>query len=372
MEQTEQVMQPTQKPSSSKFVYIVSVVLAFLFIFFLGAWWFLGRISRLPEQPQPFVVVLPMWDSPPGRPLTEGFVKKMEELGYKEGIDIVYKRHGFLAPGPETLGVVRSIYESDLAEGIDLIFTAEWSDTKAAQEATQALGKPVPIVFGDVTNPIEFGFAETWASPGANLTGVSERRNDVVERALELFTATVPGIKKIGVGAQGFMLPDEPSVSYYKALLEQAEKMGIEIVEYTTDVPPGPSHKEEVIRVFDSIEEGEVDAWLHIPGHFFTNQQALEHQLALRLKIPFMLPAVEHNDETGELVGLFVYGADFVEKGEQAAVFADKILREGAHPSDIPLELPDRYILVINLKTAEAIGVTIPPEILELADRIIE
>lgn len=334
--------------------------------------WYINQTFIKPSEP--FVVVLPIWDSPPGRPVTEGFVSKMEELGYEEGVDIIYKRYGFLAPSPETAEKIKNIYESYLAgaEGVDLIFTAEYSDTKAAQEATQATGKLAPIIFSDITNPIEFGFAKDWPSTGTNLTGVAERRNDVVEKALDLFTTTVPGTKKIGVASQGFMLPGEPSISYYEALLEQTRKMNIEIVEYTTDVPPGPGHKEELTRTLDNVKVGEIDAWIHIPGHFFTNQQALEHQMALRLKIPHMLPAIEHNDETGELVGFFTYGPDFVEKGEQAAVFADKILRGGASPSEIPMEFPLKYKIMVNLKTAEAIGIAIPPEILKIADVIVK
>ena len=319
---------------------------------------------------KPFVVVLPMWDSPPGRPTTEGFLKGMEGLGYKEGDNIIYKRHGFLAPGPETARKIKDIYKSDLAEGVDLILTTEYSDTKAAQEATQETGIQTPVVFTDVTNPIEFGFVKDWVSSGTNLTGIAERRNDAIGKALELFTATVTGVKKMGAAASGFMLTGEPSISYYEELLKQAPKFGIEIVEYTTDLPPGPALADEVKRTFDGIQEGDVDAWIHIPGHFFTNQQALEHELSLRLKIPHMLPAVEHNDETGEIVGFFTYGADFVQKGEQATVIADKILR-GAKPSEIPIELPDKYNLMINLKTAEKIGVTVPEEILDIADMII-
>ncbi|MBI2577974.1 MAG: ABC transporter substrate-binding protein [Candidatus Wildermuthbacteria bacterium] len=335
-----------------------------------GAFWYISRFSEKPADP--FVVVLPMWDSPPGRPVTEGFIKKMEELGYKEGVDVVYKRHGFFAPGPETLEKIKNIYGSDLAEGVDLILASEYSDTKAAQDATRAAGKMVPIVFADITNPIEFGFAKDWSHPGSNLTGVAERRNDVVEKSLDLFISIVPGIKKIGIASTGFMLPGEPSVSYYKALLDEAEKKGIEIVEYKTDVPPGPGLKEEVMRIFNSIKPGEIDAWIHIPGHFFTNQQTLEHELALRLKISHMLPAIEHNDETGDLVGFFTYGADFIDKGAQTAVFADKILRGGASASDISLEFPVKYKIMINLKTAEAIGVTVPAEILEIADVVVK
>jgi len=322
------------------------------------------------EPSKPFIVVLPMWDSPPGRPTTEGFVKGMEKLGYKEGVNIIYKRHGFFAPGPETLGRIKDIYKSDFAEGVDLILTTEYSDTKAAQEATLEAGFSVPIVFTDVTNPIDFGFVKDWVSSGTNLTGVAERRNDVIEKALGLFTATVPGVKRMGAATRGFMLPGEPSISYYEELLKQAPKFGIEIVEYTTELPPGPDLAEEVKKIFGSIQEGDVDAWIHIPGHFFTNQQALEHQLALRLKIPHMLPAIEHNDETGDIVGLFTYGADFVQKGEQGSVIADKILR-GAKPSEIPIELPDKYNLMINLKTAEKIGIIVPDEILDIADMII-
>ena len=331
--------------------------------------WYINQSS--PKPSEPFVVVLPMMDIPPTRDVTKGFIDKMEELGYKEGVDVIYKRNDYMAPGPVGFEQLRIIYRSYVVESVDLFFTTDFADTNAALEVTKAVGKLIPVVTSDIVDPVELGLAKSWRSSGNNLTGVAEKRNDVVEKALDLFTTIVPGIKTIGVGAKGLKVPSEPSASYYKVLLEQAEKMGIEIVEYTTDVPPGPGHREEVARIFNNIKQGEIDAWVHIPGHFFANQQALEHQMALRIKIPHMLPAIELNDDTGENVGFFTYGADFYKKGQQAAVIADKILRGGVNPSEIPLELPLEYSIVVNLKTAEAIGITIPSEILEIADVII-
>ena len=166
--------------------------------------------------------------------------------------------------------------------------------------------------------------------------------------------------------------PTAPGPAYLKALRQAAEKLDIEIVEYTTIVPPGHGYLEEVEKVFDNIQEGEIDAFVHLPAHLYGNQQAYEHEMTLRIKAVLMLPAIEYDDKTGEPMGLFVYGADFHSKGKQLAVMADKILRGGVSPSEIPIELPLKYSVAINLKTAEAIGITVPQEILELADVIIE
>ena len=369
--------QPVEKKSQAKLLYAAGGVLVF-FVIFLGGFWLLQeKSSRIVESEQPFVVVLPIYDIPPNRPLTAGFVDKMEDLGYKEGVDILYKRYGYISPGPEGIERLHGIYRTYIEEGVDLIHSLEYGDTNVALQETKAAGKPIPIVAGDLINPVDLGLAESWQSSGNNLTGIAETRPEVIERALELFTTIAPNIRKIGVGTQGIMAPGEPAASYLKTLREETGKLGIELVEYTTDVPPGPGHKEEVIRILQNIQEGEIDAWVHIPGHFFANQQAFEHQMTVRLKIPDMLPAIELDDNgevvaQGEAVGLFTYGPDFYEKGQQLAIMADKILRGGTQPSEIPLELPGRYLIMVNLKTAKAIDLAIPSEILEIADLIIE
>lgn len=352
---------------------LIGIIALIVFAGVLG--WYINQTFLKPSEP--FVVVLPILDIPPTRPITEGFVDKMEEFGYKEGVDVVYRRNDYIPPGPEGFEQLRNLYRSYVAEGVDLIQPVFNIDTKIAMEETEAAGKPIPIIAGDMFDPVSLGLVKSWRSSGNNLTGVAENRNDVIEKGLDLFTTVVPGVKTIGVGAEGLMVPDEPAIGYLKTLRDQAEKLGIEIVEYTTDVPPGPGHTEAVIRVFSNIKQGEIDAWAHIPGHFFANQQAFEHQMALRIKIPHMLPAIELDDDgsvinIGEHVGLFTYGTDFYKKGQQLAVLADKILRGGASPSEIPLELPLKYSIMVNLKTAEAIGVTIPPEILDIADTIVK
>ncbi|MBI2577975.1 MAG: ABC transporter substrate-binding protein [Candidatus Wildermuthbacteria bacterium] len=333
-----------------------------------GVFWYISRFSEKPADP--FVVVLPIRNAPSTRPMVEGFIKKMEELGYKEGVDVVYKRTEYLESTPEGLAQIRDLYQSYIAEDPDIIMTLSNLDTKMVLEETKKAGKPIAIVAGDITDPVEEGMATSWKSSGNNLTGVAENRNAVIEKALSLFTKTKPGIKKIGVATDGYMVPGPaaPGGAYLKALRMEANKLGIEIVEYKTTVPPGPQQVEELKTMLNNIKEGEVDAWVHIPAHLFANQQAFEHEMAVRIKAGLMLPAIEYNNDTNEPIGLFAYGSDFNVKGQQVAVFADKILRKGSSVSDLPLELPLKYNVVVHLGTAKAIGITVPKEILEIAD----
>ncbi len=372
--QSAEFEKPAQVAQTSKqkiLFFSIAGVLASLSIFLLGGWLLLQNQE---EPKEPFVVVLPIRRAPPTVPLVEGFLEKMEELGYQEGVDVVYERTEYIESTPEGLAQIRELYRSHIAQDLDLIVAVSNVDTPMVLEETKIAGKFIPVIAGDMTDPVEVGLIESFQSSGNNLTGVAEKRNDTLERALDLFTRVVPGIKRIGVASDGFMVsgPTAPGPAYLKALRQAAEKLDIEIVEYTTIVPPGHGYLEEVEKVFDNIQEGEIDAFVHLPAHLYGNQQAYEHEMTLRIKAVLMLPAIEYDDKTGEPMGLFVYGADFHSKGKQLAVMADKILRGGVSPSEIPIELPLKYSVAINLKTAEAIGITVPQEILELADVIIE
>ncbi len=347
--------------------------IALLLILFGGLLWYLGRTSQPVEPQRPVVVALSVLASPPREQLVNGFLHKMEELGYQEGQNVIYKRHDPIRPSPEGLTQAREVYLSYVQEEIDLIVTTGNPEGNIALEVTQTAGKPIPIVALDMFDPIEKGLIKSFQSSGNNLTGIAEKRADSVGKFLSVFTLVIPDIKTIGVLTDGFMIasPTAPALDYLAALRSQAKEFGIEIVEHKTNVV-GSGLEKELVRILNNVKENEQDAWVHIPGHIIPDQQVYEHEMGKRAKIPFAVPATIETGPGGEVVGLVAYGANFEKKGGQGAIMADKILRGMAQPQEIPIEFPVKYDLVINLKVAAEIGVSIPPEILELADRVIE
>lgn len=351
-----------------------------LLVFFVlaGGTWYLYQSDRqAPEVPdEPAVVALPMIGFPTYEPLRDGFVQGMEDLGYEEGVHVEYRSPDEpITPNPQGMEEIRNTMRSYIEEGVDVIVTSSNPDAQVAAEEVEAANADTAIVSLDMFDPVEGDLVEGYESPGGNLTGIAERRADSVGRFLDLLTTIVPDTERLGVLAEGFIIPSDtaPATDFLQALRSQADEFGIELVEYTTNASgPESELRSEVVRVLDGVEEGEVDAFTHIPGHFVHDQQVLEHEMGLEKNIPVAMPAtLEANPETGETVGLFAYGANFEQKGVQGASMTDKILR-GTDPGELPVEAPVKYDLIINRNVAEEIGVEIPEEVLQLADQVIE
>ena len=197
-------------------------------------------------------------------------------------------------------------------------------------------------------------------SPGSNATGVATSIFELVQRHLEFIKQIRPDAKKLGIFAKGFQIPalaDE----YYAEVKLQAPRLGLEIVEYTTDQPP-PKAKEEFERVAVSIKKGDIDALMHIAGHYYVTQEAGEGRLAIRLGIPMAT-----NYEDIPRGGHFTFANGTYESGEQVAVMADKVFK-GAKPSEIPVEYALKNKLSLHLGRARAAGITFPDSMLYLAD----
>lgn len=368
---------PKQTPIKTKNTPVVIAILVLGLLLAGGfAWYLAGSQSKGGKitNKAPAVVALPVPAFPPVSQLTESFVNQMQELGYTEGTNITYLRHELIQPNPEGMVKIREVLKGYIEQNVDLLVVSSNPDALVALEETKNAGKTIPIVALDATNPVDVGLAKSFASSGNNFTGVVELRSESVGRLLEMMERISPGVKKLGYLSHGFIIPaaSAPATDYLEKLKAQAKIRGITVVEYTTDVAPGPALEKELQRVLGGVKKGEIDAWTHIPGHFIPNQQVYEDVMVRRLKIPFGSPgALEVDPKTGEMVGLFSYGVNFARKGKQGAVMADKVLK-GTRPSDIPLEPPDKYDLVINLKVAKEIGVAIPNAVLTLADELKE
>jgi putative tryptophan/tyrosine transport system substrate-binding protein len=235
---------------------------------------------------------------------------------------------------------------------VDLIVAPVASSAIAAWEATSE----IPIVMTYIGDPVARGMVKSLAHPGGNVTGLSQMSWELVGKRLELLKEMVPKLTRVAV----LWHPPFRSTPYWDSLIPSAKKLGVEL--HSMDV----LNTNEFDQAFKNAVKARADALFIIPALLFnTNWQRIAN-LALKSRLPSIFDFSFFPDAGG----LMSYGTDSV-LDMRAAVFVDKILR-GAKPGDLPIEQPTRFELVINLKTAKALGITIPQSILVRADRVIE
>jgi len=284
-------------------------------------------------------------------PAIEGFKKRMAELGYVEGKNVKYgilNAHGDLEK-------MRSIATVLAQEKPDLIVTS--STTATAPVAKASAGTNIPVVFLSAGNPL--AFVKSYASSGNNLTGISTASIDLTPKRMELLKELAPGIKKL-------ISLNNPNGENYrenlKATRDAAKKLGLKLVEI------------DVTSVDETIQWAKEHLKRKLgEGVFYPPDAVILN--AIPKILPYMvrekLPSVSLNIARVKEGALAGYGPDYFALGQQGAVLVDKILK-GARPSDLPIEQPLKLHLVINLKTAKAIGLKIPKQILLRADELIE
>jgi putative ABC transport system substrate-binding protein len=236
--------------------------------------------------------------------------------------------------------------------GVDVILVSEDHAAKAAQRATTR----IPVVFTAVSDPVGLGLIQSFARPGGNITGVADLARDLSPKRLEIFQAIVVGLRRV---LFPYDLADVDTVAHVRVVRDAARRLGIELVEL------GVRTQEEVQARLARVRQGEVDGImaprccsLNIPGFVL---EATSHQ-----GIPTMFEAAFWV-ERGALAS---YGPDYYESGKQAARLVDKILK-GTAPGKLPVEVNPKIEFAINLKTAKALGLTIAPEVLYQADRLV-
>ena len=232
---------------------------------------------------------------------------------------------------------------------------SSWSQARqalAAREATTTL----PIVFTSVGDPVASGLATSLGRPGGNATGLSTLSPELVGKCLELLKQAVPGVRRVSV------LRDEGTG---KGLLKEAgsaaRTLGVklQVVEAL--------HPAEFDRAFSDMTRARAGALMVPPTPMFFSERRRLVDLAAKNRLPAVFPFREFVDAEG----LMAYGPDLVDLSRRAATYVDKILK-GANPGELPVQQPTKFELVINLKTAKALGLTFPPSLLARADQIIE
>jgi putative tryptophan/tyrosine transport system substrate-binding protein len=280
--------------------------------------------------------------------------KSLRERGYIEGQNIAIEYgygEGKLDRYPELLAeLVRLKVDIIVVVGGD-------RSIRAAKNAT----KTIPIVMtGGGSDPVEAGLIESLAHPGGNVTGVTNLTRELGGKRLELFKEAVPKLARVAVL---FDPANPPNVFEVKKVLPVAAR-ALKLTIQPWEVRDSDGFE----KVFAALNKQRPDG-LYVPGGGPLMSTNLKRIVGFALKS--RLPSMYYDREFVDAGGLMSYTADTAESYRRVAYFVDKILK-GAKPADLPVEQPTKFELVINLKTAEQIGLTIPPEVLARANRLIK
>jgi putative ABC transport system substrate-binding protein len=282
----------------------------------------------------------------------KSFHEGLVDLGYVEGknIAIEYRyAEGKLDRLPE--------FAAELVRlNMNIIVTTGNESTRAAKNATQT----IPIVMGFASDPVGLGFVESLARPGGNITGLSSSLGggQIIGKRLEVLKEIVPSVSSV------FALWHQasPGVSAARKEMEGAARaLGMKL--QLTEI----KDTNDFDRVFSSIGKGHTKGIVLVSGAFMRNNLRKIVDLAVKNQ----LPGVYSDTRFVEAGGLISYGPVRIDEFRRAATFVDKILK-GIKPADLPVEQPTKFELAINLKTAKQIGLTIPPNVLARADRVIK
>jgi putative tryptophan/tyrosine transport system substrate-binding protein len=277
------------------------------------------------------------------------FVQRLRELGWIEhrSIAIEYR----WAEGRTERGA--EIAAEFVRRKVDVIVTSSTAGAVAAMQATSV----IPIVFAAAGDPVGTGLVGSLARPGGNVTGLSIQQTDVAAKKLELLREVVPSLGRLAI--LGNVVA--PSVVLdMREVQATARTLGLEVI--TLEIRRG----EDIVPAFEALNQ-RAEALYVVIDPLVNIHRVRINTLALAARLPTM-----HTFREGvEAGGLMSYGANFPDLFRRAADFVDKILR-GAKPGDIPVEQPTKFDLVVNLTTAKALGLDVPPTLLARADEVIE
>jgi len=288
-----------------------------------------------------------------GPQFPEAFRQGLRDLGYVEGRNMVIE-YGDAEGKAERFPALAAEL---VARKVDVILAPGTEHALAAKQAT----KTIPIVFADISDPELRGLVTSLARPGGNITGLSNLQPELIGKGLELLKQTVPGVNLVAFLWQRDVLP-EPAQRDILQRAEVAAKAARVRLQFL-DV----RGSEGFDRAFSDMTRARIDAVIVWGGATFISERQRIAELAAKNR----LPATYSMGAFVDAGGLMSYSPNIVDNFRRAAIYVDKILK-GAKPADLPVEQPTKFELVINLKTAKALKLTIPPSVLHRADRVIE
>ena len=285
-------------------------------------------------------------------PTTHAFRQRLKELGYIEGKNIAIEFRLTGGRGPD----VEAEQARELVRlKVDVLFVSAYPAIRAAKEAT----KTIPIVVVTTQDPVAIGLIDSLARPGGNVTGVTQLARELSGKRLELFLEMVPTLSRIGI------ITTKDSTNAADALKEyEVTARALKMEHRAFELGNSDSSLPAVFRA--AIKE-RVGGMIPIRNGRINRLAPRIAEFAIKNRLPTMFER-SGGVESG---GLASYTADELESYRRAAVYVDKILK-GAKPADLPVEQPTKFELVINLKTAKQIGLTIPPNVLARADKVIK
>jgi ABC-type uncharacterized transport system substrate-binding protein len=285
--------------------------------------------------------------------MTGAFLQGMRDLGYVQGHNLIIEYRD--AGGK--LDRLPALAAELVALEVDVILTGGTAQALAAKHAT----KTIPIVFAGAADPVTDGLVTSLARPGGNITGTSMLAPELVGKRLEQLKQAVPGISRVAVLWHPGNLGERTEKDTRKESDVAARALGLQLqfVEARRSA--------DFDRAFSDMTRAHVGALTVWSSPMFNTERTRLVDLAARHRLPAVYPWREAVD----VGGLMSYGPDPADLFRRAATYVDKILK-GAKPADLPVEQATKFDLVINLKTAKALGLTIPPSLLQRADQVIE
>jgi len=281
--------------------------------------------------------------------LVAALVQGLRELGWTEGRTVAIEYRW----GEGRIERAAEIATEFVRRKVDVIVTSATAAIVAAKQATSV----IPIVFAAAGDPVGTGLVASLARPGGNVTGLSIQQTDVAGKRLELLREVVPGLRRLAILAN----VDGPAVVLdMREVQTTARTLGLEVV--TSEI----RRAEDIAPAFETLK-GRADALYVCIDPLVNSHRIRINTLALGARLPTMHAA----REAVEAAGLMSYGPNRLDMYRRAADLVDKILR-GANPADIPVEQPSKFDLIINLTTAKALGLALPPTLLARADEVIE
>jgi putative tryptophan/tyrosine transport system substrate-binding protein len=288
-----------------------------------------------------------------GNPPMEALFQELRRIGYVEGQNLVVERYS----GEGKSHLSRQLAQQVLQRKPDLVVAF----SRRLIEHFAAVGSDVPIIAGSTLDPVAHGFARSLARPGGNITGfVTDAGLEGLTKHIELLREAVPHAKRIG-----WLAPTETwNGRYGQQMKEAARRTGVSLIGPGLD---SPLVEAEYRRVLNEMAKSRADAV--VIGLVVDNLSyvPLAADVLTRLKLPAICP----DRRFAEAGGLMAYALDYVEHYRRIPTYIDRILR-GEKAGDLPFQQPNRWLLIVNLKAAKALGIALPESLLALADEIIE
>jgi putative ABC transport system substrate-binding protein len=316
-----------------------------------AAAWPLAARAQQPDRMRRIGVLMPYDENDPVvKPRLSAFTQALADLGWTDGRNVRTN----LRWSADDLNRSQALAHELVGLQPDIIVTYGTPATAAVQRETRT----IPIVFANVSDPVASGIVERLDHPSGNITGFANFEASLGGKWLELLSEIAPGLKRVAI----MFNPDTAPASLYMPSLETAAR-SLKVVPITV-----PVHSDvEIETTITALGREPGGGLVVIPDVFALAHRASSISAAARSQVPAVYPVSSFARDGG----LLSYGVDMVDNFRRAATYVDRILR-GAKPGDLPVQLPARYEMAVNLKAAKALGLTVPQSILLRADEVIE